>query len=61
MLDILKHVILVYLISIITDFIIVGGVTYYFTNSVGISLIVAIISNILMYLKGSLLTKFALN
>jgi uncharacterized membrane protein len=61
MLDILKHVVLVYFISIITDFIIVGAVTYYFTNSIGTSIAIATVSNVLMYFTGSLLTRFALN
>ena len=50
-----------YVISIILEIIIIGIVSFLFTSSIGISILIAIISEIIICIKGILLTKFILN
>ena len=50
-----------YVISIILEIIIIGIISFLFTSSIGTSILIAIISEIIICIKGTLLTKFILN
>ena len=50
-----------YVISIILEIIIIGIISFLFTSSIGTSILIAIISEIIICIKGILLTKFILN
>lgn len=47
-----------YVISIILEIIIIGIISFLFTSSIGTSILIAIISEIIICIKGTLLTKF---
>ena len=61
MFDILEHIIFVHIISIVIDLIIIGLISYLLIKNIGISILVSVLSNILMYVKGTLINKFLLS
>lgn len=61
MFDILEHIIFVYIISIVIDLIIIGLISYLLIKNIEISILVSVLSNILMYFKGTLINKFLLS
>lgn len=61
MLDILKHILFVYIISMIIDFVIICGITYLFTKDAVVSVLVALLSSILMCIKGKLINELLLS